>query len=411
MKTICLSLLVLAGAVVGASGQSSRSDINPALLYYQAFLVAPDPMPEADMDYMASRAGRSQKLPERFGKTFAGYDNQFKLLRQAAHAAVPCDWGIDMSEGPAALLPHLARCKAVAQATRLRTLWQLQQNHQAEACDDLLAAFTLARNVSRDGTIISTLTQQASEAINCATVAEYFGQFSPEIFQRLVQGLEAAPARGTVAASVPKEKAFFHDWTVRKIMELRQQHPGDDAKVMAGIHQFLGTESPEESETNLWERLTQAAGGTSDGLLKLLQEREQLYERLALFLALPYPEFQSQVKEFRAALETSPNPFIAMTLPGFLRARTREFKIQVWLAMLHAAMEYKLHGETGVQSIPDPCGQGPFTYQRFILEGADRGFSLKSAYTGSGFQEVLIFVEKGGPIFRVDGPFAGQARP
>jgi len=41
----------------------------------------------------------------------------------------------------------------------------------------------------------------------------------------------------------------------------------------------------------------------------------------------------------------------------------------------------------------------------------DRGFELKSAYAGRGFREVLIFVEKDGPPFLVNGKNAGQAPP
>jgi hypothetical protein len=111
--------------MVQAGAQPSGADINPASLYYQAFLLAPDPMSDADDAYLYSKEGLSQPLPERYGKIYAGYDNEFKLVRQAAWTTVPCDWGIDLSEGPATLLPHLARCKAVAQAARFRVVWSL----------------------------------------------------------------------------------------------------------------------------------------------------------------------------------------------------------------------------------------------------------------------------------------------
>ena len=85
MKPICLWLLVLAGALAGARGQSSATNINPALLYYQAFLVAPDLSP-ADSDFLWTKEWQGQQLPERFGKIMAGYDNEFRLVRQAARS-------------------------------------------------------------------------------------------------------------------------------------------------------------------------------------------------------------------------------------------------------------------------------------------------------------------------------------
>src|ERR1039458_3766284 len=177
-KFTCVALLIL--TLPAARGEPLRTDINPALLYYQAFLVVPELISNADEEYSWSKAGREQKLPERFGKIVVGYDKEFKLVREAAQQKVPCDWGIDMSPGPATLLPHLAPAKRIAQAAQLRAMWDLQHGNQIGARDDLLAAFVLARNASRDGTLIGALVQIAIEALESATVAENFGRFSPE---------------------------------------------------------------------------------------------------------------------------------------------------------------------------------------------------------------------------------------
>src|SRR5260370_30397119 len=120
------------------------------------------------------------------------YNNQFTLVRHAARATVPCDWGIDMSPGPATLLPQLARDKAVAQTAPLRAMWDLHQGRPTEASDDLIAALALGRNSSRDGTVISTLVHIAIENIGCCAVAENFDQFSPESLKQLVEGLHTA---------------------------------------------------------------------------------------------------------------------------------------------------------------------------------------------------------------------------
>jgi len=76
--------------------------------------------------------------------------------------------------------------------------------------------------------------------------------------------------------------------------------------------------------------------------------------------------------------------------------------------MVHAAVAYKLRGAEGFDNVMDPCGQGPFQMQRFVFQGVDRGFELKGDYSGRGFPEVMIFVEKAGPAFYVNGKNAGQ---
>ena len=410
MKTICLFLLVMTGALAGARGEEFRTDINPALLYYQAFTVVPD-LERADRDYLwgTNNWWRGQNLTPRFGEIMAKYDAQFRLVRQAAHATVPCDWGIDRSAGPATLLPQLARAKAVAQTARLRAMWALQQGRSADACEDLLASLVLARNLLRDGTMISVLVQLAIEIIVCNTIAEDFGEFPPEALQQLVAGLDAPPARGTAAAAVLNDKASYGDWASRKILELQRENPGNDAKVMEGIRQRLGLAEPMAGERDIWVRLSQAAGGTSDGLLKLLQERARIYEQVAGFMALPYQEYESRVEAFRREVEKSSNFFVTNAVPGFFKARANEFRIQVTLAMVRAAVEYRLHGAQGLQSVADPCGQGPFAFRRFILQGVDRGFELKTAFDAGDYPQTLIFVEKEGPPFVVSGRLAGQA--
>lgn len=208
----------------------SGRDINPALTYGRAFLLAPD-LPKADADYLSTNNWIGQKLTERAGNLIAQYDNQFTLLRQAAQSEVPCDWGIDMSAGPATVLPGLARAKAVAVTTRLRVMWHLQYGRQNDAVDELLASFALARNISRDGTLISTLVQIAMEVINCSVIAANFSQFSPEMLKQLADGLDGPPVRRTVAECLPTEKALFFDWTRNKILELQQQNPVANQRV------------------------------------------------------------------------------------------------------------------------------------------------------------------------------------
>jgi hypothetical protein len=413
---ICLVLAGLTILRVAASAEVNlRSDINPALEYYQAFLLAPE-VTESEMDYLASNNLWSTSLPKHFGEIVGRYDAEFRILRPTIGSTVPCDWGLDMSAGPAILLPHLSRCKAVMVGTRYRVAWDLQQGRQPDACNDLIAAFTLARNVSRDGSLISVLVQIAAESIGCDIIAENYGKFSNEALQRLVQGIDSAPSRGTAAASIGFEKSAFHDWLTRKIQEARAQSPNDEAKVMKQVRLLvIGMEGPEAGEgnvprDNVWEQLSKAGGETSEGIVRALNEERAAYDQLATIMALPYAEFDAAARSFSAELPASQYPLFAESLPACLKARQREFRVQVWLAMVHTALNYRLHGEPGLLMVNDPCAKGPFAFQRFLFEGVDRGFQLKSAYQGTGFQETMIFVEKPGTPFFLAGPHAGEPR-
>jgi hypothetical protein len=396
-KFISFALLFL--SMPAARGEPFRTDINPALLYYQAFLMAQN-VPQADKDYLGTNQWQGQKLPERFGQIVAGYDNQFKLVREAAQQQVPCDWGADLYQGPETPLGHLAPAKAIAQTAQLRAMWDLQQGNQTAARDDLLAAFVLARNVSRDGILISALVQYADQAIVYSTVAGNFGRFSAETLKQLVDGFDAAPAQGTVAAAIMTEKLVFLDWFANKIREWQRENPGNDAKVMETIRGYEDS----ERDTNIWRRTLIESGGTSDGVLKLIHELDPLYPRLAKIMTLPLPEYEDQIQKFDAEIQKSQNPLVSAAFPNsFQPAHVKEFRSQVQLEMVRAAVEYKLHGESGLKSVMDPLGKGPFAFQRFVFEGVDRGFELTSAYAGLGYPCALIFVEKEGTPFYIDG--------
>jgi hypothetical protein len=411
MVLVCMGI---GRMTAGAAEEPFRTDINPALLYYRAFLMAPD-LPPPDKNYLfeSQEWSRGEKLPERFGTLVSSYGKQLRFAHQAALCTVPCDWGVDMTPGPNTLLPHLAKCKGIAQAGRLRAMWALQQGRQADARDDLLASLALGRNSSRDGTLIGALVQIAIEHIVCSAIAENYFQLTPDTLKELNAGIASAPARGTMATCIPLEKKFFLDWFVEKVKGIQKLYPQDEAKVLAEVHEAISFMEAEEgappAQPNLrWEQTLKAAGGTSDGILKLAVSMGELYERLGALMTLPQPEYETQLKAFMAEVTRSSNPLVTLAFPAFEKCRSKEFAILAELAMVQAAVEYKLHGEAGLKSVADPYGNGPFAYQRFIFEGVDRGFQLKSAYEGRGYPIVLIFVEKDGPPFNVSGPKSGK---
>jgi len=215
---------------------------------------------------------------------------------------------------------------------------------------------------------------------------------------------------------MPSEKTLG-DWALTRLLELQKKHPGDDAKVMAEYRDSgLVAAFSSVGHTDFWPQLIAASGGTSEGVLKLLHQTEPLFPRLAEILALPEPEYETQAKQFSANVRQSKNPFsIAFDVftgwdfgKGRVPPRSTEFRAEAYLAMVHAAVEYKLHGESGLKTVTDPFGHGPFSFRRFSFKGVDRGFELRSAYAGAQAPFVIIFVEKRGPVFQISGSDAGK---
>lgn len=401
----------MVATLLNARGDTVRTDINPGLRYLEAFLLGQN-VPRATRDTLLTNDWTGQRLSGKEGEMLSGYNQEFRLLRAAAQATVPCDWGLDMSEGPELLLPHLAQAKAASQIVQLRAMWDLQNGKQAEARDDLLAVLALARNISRDGTLISVLVQIAMENILISTVAQNYYEFTPETLQQIARGFADAPPRGTVAESINTGERSFVGWFAQKVREARDQHPGDEAAALASLHKLFDNAvgSGDGQNTGFADKVFRAAGGTTDGLERLINELPPLYDHATKVMSLPPDQFVQEMKLLTIQIQNSPNPLIAELFPALTKSRSKEFSILGKIEMLHAAVEYKLHGEAGFNAVMDPLGNGPFKFEPFFYQGARRGFKVSSPYSGAAWPQAMIFVEKPGPVFQIAGPHIGEAR-
>ena len=436
MKRFLLPLLLGAAAhPLGASAQNTN--LNPALISYQAFLVGYN-IPRDKQDYLTTNLWHGGQLPAAAGADQRFYDAEFKLLRQAAHCRVPADWGLDLSNGPELLLPHLARAKQVAVVDRARFAWDLQNGRPEAAREDWIATLALARNLANDGVLISALVQIAMENILLGTVAENCHQIPPATLRELASALDAAPARGTMATVIAgAEKESFCGWFIHRVEAERALHPGDEAAALAGVRQLLlntmSTGDAPDAQSTVTGRVDEilaAAHGTTAGVLALLQPLTALYDRAAALAREPAAVFEARAADFQNEIRgATNNPFVGEFFPALSNCRRKEIAVLSRLAMLRAAAAYRAQGAAGLAAVPDPATGAPFKFERFLFQGVDRGFRLTSAYVppgrpafaasgaapaapaAPGYAETLIFVERPGAPFLVDGPHAGDAVP
>lgn len=413
MKTSALVLSVVLSVVfrgvVSADG-GLRTDINPALLYSQAILQLPD---RSVQDHLFTNEWRGHKLDELFEQQIATYDTAFKLLRKAARQKAPCDWGYDLTQGPELLLPGLAKARLLTQAGRLRVRWHLDNGRPDDARDDLLAAFVLGRQVSKDGILISALVQVAIENILALGIAENWFRFSPETLRQILDGMATAPARGRIVQCVSTERIAFKDWLVRKIGNLRAASR-DEAEALDKTRELLrsimsGEDAPADPTSPTPEAIILAAGSTTAGLLVQLKELDALYDEAAVLMTVSYDEFLPGIKTFNEKIAKHPNLLVKVFFPVFEKCRLKEFAIEAKLAMLRAALEFRQAGDVGLNQVFDPLFKEPFQFRRFEFAGVDRGFELgsKMRYLND-WNASLIFLERDGPALHLDGKNAGK---
>ena len=354
------------------------------------------------------------RIDERALALLKQYDNSFKGLRRARFAKVACDWGYDLSDGPEALLPGLAPAKRLAQAARFRAMAALDANQFDTAYEDLLSAFVLGRNLSRDRILISALVQIAVENIITSVAMENYYRLSAEQLDDLVKAFDSALPRGTIAETIPTENNAFYQCIRRNVEEMIAASGGKKELFWEKFEAYwnpLATDpesnkGPQPSAA----QAQQAAQGRTDELLRLMNEMPEYYAETARIMALPYREYKNEAPLFFARIEGSPNPFIQQFFRVFQNVRPKEFSAMVRLEMVRAAAAYKRGGMEGLKAVQDPLVGGAFEFSRVEFEGVDRGFRLKSKERFRDFDEVMIFLEKPGKHFRLDGKNAGTAR-
>lgn len=402
-----LTYAILTPSVVPGA-EAFRTDINPALLYWQAWAQIPD-LPETDRGYLFTNDWRGRTLEARAGELLGRYDNVFKLLHRAGKAVAPCDWGYDLTEGPEVLLPGLAKAKSIAQTARLRFGWNLQQGKTAAARDELIAAFVQGRQLSKDRILISALVQFAIENICLSAVAENFPRLSPETLNEILQGFDSAPPRGTIGDCIATERTSFYDWMLRKLGTIQKESQSSKEgleKARGLLDQIVS--SPDEPRSGWSQEVIEAAGGSLDSLIQYVKALDPVYVELEQILRRPHAEAVAQIRDFNGNLAKHPNLLAKEFLGPFEKSLTKEFRAQIKLTLLRAAIAYRKHGQTGLASVPDPASGKPFDVEPFRFRGVDRGFQLWSALDLPEGRETVVFCLKEGPPIHLDGRQAGK---
>lgn len=401
---------------LNAAETEFRRDINPALIYFQAYQAMPQ-LNEEDTKHLFETSLDSipsgKPFDERARKLLTEYDNSFKLLNRARFSQVPCEWGYDLSDGPEALLGGLAPAKRLTQAAVLRAHAALDDNNFEKAASDLLAAFVTGRNLATDGILISSLVQFAIENIVNSYVAGHYYRFTPEQLDSLIAQMDAAPRRGLVAATIAAEKTSFFGYTYRRTEALIAEAQGNSGQFWTRFQAFwdpIATDYETKKTSPTAAELKQLTGGNPAQIIQLLNEMPALYDETERVLALPWSEFSQAHSALTARITASSNPFIKEFFPVFHNLRGKEFSVLVRHEMIRAAAAYKKGGPQAFAAVADPLTGKPFEFTRFQFEGVDRGFKLRTPVQFRDFDEVLIFVEKPGKPFRLDGKNAGKPK-
>jgi hypothetical protein len=279
--------------------------------------------------------------------------NQHKAMLDIMHWAAridACDWSVDYDAGPAALLPHLQKCRRLAHIVCLRARQRLAKGDIDGAIDDFADAMRLSRHAGTDATMIAVLVQFAIEATVQSAICADLLKFDAAARQKLRTRLSQLPPGGTIRNSLLREKEFFAQWM--------------EDQVKAGKKEF-----PDFKEI---EEVVKQAGSKEEAL-KQLAEMRGYYEEMAAFTVLPSKEVPAKMAEL--AKRVKANQFASKLLPAIDKVMIANDRTKVRAALFQAALAVADGGPDTLKDHADPFGNGPFAYRK-----TDGGFELSSKF-------------------------------
>ncbi len=252
MRTGLMAAVVgLAGSLAMGSGASAASD-NAALEYYRAMAMGgPD-----DATSFIDQTGEKITLTDAW-KNRTGSDVEYEILHRAA-SMDDVDWGIDSSEGPMTLLPHLGFMRQASRYLAADALASANRNDMDWAAQHLATIHRMGVHVATDDVLI------------CSVVGMAIQNLGIELTNQLIDEgkIDAATARVILDAIRRGDSADRFGMRDTIIGEWRM------------IGEYIMTNAPEEKPGEWLHELTMYTGDSKPGEQVLKMTRSEMIQQL-----------------------------------------------------------------------------------------------------------------------------------
>jgi len=361
---LAMTILVLPLRSASADGGPDLG-ANAALKYWRAIAAIPK-FTDAEQTRLTAEC-LTMPLDAHAREIVTKTAYALRMLHQGA--ALPrCDWAIDWEEeGIEALLPYLSPARVLSAVACLRARLRFEEGRKGEAIDDVIAAMTLGRHASMDGSLIAVLVGYNIESRTSEALALFLPRLDAKMIKDLKTHLDALPPGGSQATAllVCEEKTL--EWFIRKVKEAKDKETLLAYLTLLGVTEGKDARNPAEKARDFLEK----CGGTADGVVKFAEETRPSYALLAKKLALPPDQFE---KAFELeAKKQAGNSVFKVFFPAILKCRWAQARADVRRALLSAALAVQLDGRDALKKHPDPVVGGPFEYVAFV-----GGFELRS---------------------------------
>jgi hypothetical protein len=242
------------------------------------------------------------------------------------------------------------------------------EGKNAEAIDDVVAALTLGRHVSLDGSLIGVLVGYAIEAKVNETLAAFLPKLDARELADLKRRLDALPAGNRPALAIRQCEENTIDWLIQKVKGAK------DKESLIAMLVFVGLSEEKPGDVNARARdFVAACGGSAEGVIRFAEETRPSYALMARILDLPPDQFEREFK--LESTKQANNPVFKVFFPAMKKVREAQDRAEIRHALFAAALAVVRDGQGALDAHPEPISGGSFEYTAF--EG---GFELRSKF-------------------------------
>jgi hypothetical protein len=377
-------LLVCFSIALGAGAESPVNlDDNAALKYWQAIALKPN-VPTPDKVY-SDPVG--QPLSDVTRKYIRGLgDFSLSFLRKGAEIR-DCAWGLSHEDGPTALLPHLAQVRALTCHAVFHFRMRCEDDIANAKVDNLQAAFTLSRHVSRDFSVC-LLIGFSCERMTINNSLLFLPRLNRGELVKLASWLDRLPPEEEFDAVLRREMDDMLVHYKRFALSALGRTEKDRELITAYFDKGLDPNVDLAPDTKqkildyITKRLRMSGQEINDVLLKQLKfealgtmfsELRKLNGEQADILRLPLNEMAAAQEVLNVKVKASTNPMVKSLLPVSDRFPETKINHAVTFALYRAGIAVILGGQDELKKHVDPVDKKTFDYKEL-----DTGFELFS---------------------------------
>lgn len=319
-----------------------------ALFYNQAFASMPK-LSDADKKlFNTKEALDAQAATELVTK----WDPALRLISQGS-AQTECEWGLNLSLGPALPTPHLLKGLEISQVLGVRARLHLLEGNASAATDDLLLIFRLSRHLGQPPLLIGKLVTMSANNVAIFMAARNLQKFDSVSLQKLSEGIAALPSSPSMSQAVTEDNKSIAGY-LRNIL----------AKNKAKSE--FATICSYDSEDQWIIKISSASPTICLYMVERFEQRSQELDKL---MELPYAEGNPKVAAFEKDISKKwqMDIFSKLVFPAVFGCHLKEAQSETMWAILRTAIDSQLHNPADVRTqlakLRDPYDGSPIQMQ------------------------------------------------